>query len=339
MSNLKSSTILVNPHYATNNLDTKHAGWYQIKPSNSNVALRVAYSNIGLSGEIRLNTSVMPAVFQGNNGSVWVNFNASQGPIGPRGQDFTNAVNFNNLTSNTNPGSTVALGNIFATTYANVAAHLSNVNIRSLKGSSYTINSNLNVNSITLTQNSNVIAINTTPLPYNWNFNSPNNTVSHLKNITSNSWGETSKWVVQSGKTVYRGQAVRLTQDSISNSNIVISPITYSTLTGVSSFTTPLNILGIATETSSGGNTCSVCTKGITTVKCTSNTTADFIRSDTVTNVGIPGIVGKDGFIFNNTTSHPSVIYIKAGYFLESGSVASNGSYSLFYVDPLVQNY
>ena len=29
-------------------------------------------------------------------------------------------------------------------------------------------------------------------------------------------------------------------------------------------------------------------------------------------------------------------MYIKAGYFLESGSVASNGNYALFYVDPVV---
>jgi hypothetical protein len=336
MSQLKQS-LLVNPAYATNNLDTHKAGWYQIQPNNSNIALRVAYSNIGFNGEIRLNTTVSPAVFQGNNGSGWVNFNALTGPPGPRGEDFTNSVNFNNLTANTSPSSPVELGNIFSTTYANVAENISNVNIRSLQGSTYTINSNLSVNSISLTQNSNVITINSAPIPYKWNFTENHNTVSYLKNIGGNGWGETSKWIVKSGITVNRGQAVRLTKDLLT-SNIVIIPITYTSLTSISPFSTPFNMLGIATETVSGGGICNVCTKGITTVKCnSSNITGDFIITDNVSDVGIQGIVSKDGYIFCNTRQFPTVSYIRAGYFLESGNVANNDNYCLFYVDPIVQ--
>ena len=339
MSNLKPS-ILINPHYATNNLDTQQAGWYQIQPSSSNVALRVSNSNIGLSGEIRLNTKVSPHIFQGNNGSGWVSFNATRGPTGPSGKDFTNVVKFNNLTSNSSPGSTVSLATLFATSSANVAANISNVNIRSLQGSSYTINSNLSINTISLTQNSNVITIHSTPVPYTWDFSGSHNTVSYLKNSGNGySWGETSKWIVQTGSTVYKGQSVRLTQDT-TTSNIVIIPITYTTLTGLNQFTTPFTMLGIATETASGGSSCNVCTKGITTVKCTNQSTNDFTRSNDVSNVGIPGLVGKDGFIFNNTQSQPPVIYINAGYFLESGTgVSSNSNYALFYVNPVVQLY
>ena len=216
MSQLQPS-VLVNPAYTTNNIDTHKAGWYQIQPSSSNIALRVAYSNIGLNGEIRLNTSVIPPVFQGNNGSAWVNFNSITGPVGPKGKDFINAINFNNLGSNTSPGTSVQLGSIFATTYANVAANISNVNIRSIQGSSYTVNSNLSINSISLTQNSNVITINSLPLPYNWDFTGNRNTVRYLKNGSggiNNSWGEISNWIVKTGTTVYKGQAVRLTQDT-----------------------------------------------------------------------------------------------------------------------------
>jgi hypothetical protein len=349
MSNLKSS-ILINPYYATNNLDTQQAGWYQIQPSSSNIALRVSNSNIGLSGEIRLNTKVSPHVFQGNNGSGWVSFNSTVGPPGPPGRDFTNVVNFNNLTSNIDVGESVTLGNIFATTYANAAQNISNVNIRSLQGSTYTVNSNLTIDSISLTQNSNVITINTSPLPYNWDFTGSHNTVSYLKSgggvgsgggsgTISHSWGETSKWIVQSGQIVYKGQAVKLTKD-IYSTNIVIAPLTYTTLTGLNIFTTPFNMLGIATETMSGGNTCNVCTKGITTVKCSNPTqvTNDFTRTDNVSNIGIPGLVGKDGFIFNNTQPQIPVSYINAGYFLEAGSgVSANGNYALFYVNPKVQ--
>lgn len=342
MSQLKPS-ILINPNYATNNLDTNKAGWYQIQPSSSNIALRVAYSNIGLNGEIRLNTTSIPPVFQGNNGSGWVNFNALTGQTGPRGTDFTNAVNFNNLGANTTPGSNVTLGSIFATTYANVAADISNINIRSLQGSTYTINSNLSINSISLTQNSNVITINSNPLPYKWDFTgNNNNTVNYLKDSSStitpsNSWGETSRWIVQSGKSVSKGQAVTITKDNIT-SNLVIAPITYSILSNIS-ITSPFNMLGIATNNASSGNVCVVCTKGITTVKCTDQITNDFTRSDSVSSIGIPGLIGKDGYIFNNQISYPNVIYIKAGYFLESGNnVSTNGNYALFYVDPIVQD-
>jgi hypothetical protein len=144
----------------------------------------------------------------------------------------------------------------------------------------------------------------------------------------------------------YKGQAVRLTQDisniDITNStNIVITPITYTPSTlSITSPISPFNMLGIATNTASGGTSCTVCTKGITTVQCTSNITTDFTLNTSITsgNVGVPGVVGKDGFIFNNTRPYPTVMYIKAGYFLESGNnVANNGNYTLFYVDPIVQ--
>ena len=115
-------------------------------------------------------------------------------------------------------------------------------------------------------------------------------------------------------------------------------PVIYSSLAGVSPFTTPFNMLGIAMETVSGGNDCLVCTRGISTVLCTSNITADFVSSSSVSDVGIDGVVGRDGGIFCNTTPAPLVNYIRAGYFLESGGgVASNGNYALFYVEPKVQ--
>jgi len=338
MSQIKPS-ILVNPNYSTNGISTdkQQAGWYQIAPNSSNLALRVNYSNIGLSGEIQLNTTT--GVFQGSNGTAWIDFNASQGPQGNPGQDFTNAINFNNLTSNIIVGSVVPLASVFATTYANVAANISNVNIRSLQGGSYPINSNLTVNSMVLTQNSNIITMSSQPLPYSWNFTSGKNTVSYLKNATSDTpyygWGETSSWIVKNGITVLKGQAVSLTRDSISSSNIVIAPITYTSLVGVNPFNTSFNfnMLGIANETvvGNGSNTCIVCTKGITTVLCTSNIASGFSPTNDISFVGTNGLVGKDGGIFC-VTNDPTVDYIKAGYFLESGvGLATNGNYTLFY--------
>ena len=337
MSQIKS-TILVNPKITTNGIssDTQQAGWYQISPNSSNLALRVNNSNIGLSGEIQLNTTANK--FQGYNGTVWVDFNSTQGPTGAAGKDFTNAVNFNNLGSNTASGSIVSLGSVFSTTYANVSANISNVNIRSLKGGNYQFNSNLSVNSMVLSQNSNVITMTSQPLPYTWDFTNGKNTLSFLKNSSSDTpyygWGETSNWIVQTGATVKKGQAVRLTRDSVSSTNIVITPITYTSLVGANQFTTPFNFLGIATQNviGNGNNSCVVCTKGVTTVLCTSNIASGFSPSTVIPFVGAPGIVGTDGGLFCNINQDPTVDYIKAGYFLESGSgLAINGNYVLFY--------
>ena len=341
MSLLKPS-ININPTYATNNTDTNQAGLYQIAPNNSNLIVRVnTTSNIGLSGEIQLNTSLITPTFQGYNGSGWVDFNATIGATGPAGQDFTNAVHFNNLHLSGNSSIPVSLGSVFATTFIDVSQSISNVNIRSLQGGEYTINSNLTVDSLKISQNSNIITLTTQPLPYTWDFSNSNNTVSVLKNASSDvnnySWGESSNWIVKQGSTILKGQAVKITNDTPS-SNIVIIPITYTSLVGVNPFTTPLNMLGIATRNASGGDTCTVCTKGITTVLCTSNITSDFIGSSAVANVGLDGLVGKDGGIFCNATPAPIVDYIRAGYFLESGTgVASNGNYVLFYVEPRFQ--
>ena len=339
MSQLKP-TILINPTYSTNQLDTSQAGWYQVQPNTSNLALRVSNTMLGttgLSGEIRLNTTAIPPVFQGNNGSAWVDFNSTQGPIGPPGLDFTNIVNFNNLGSNIVVGTVVNLASVFATTFIDASLSISNVNIRSLEGSEHVINSNLTVDSLILRQNSNIITIEPQPIPYNWNFTSSNNTVSYLKNSSSDAtfygWGDNSNWIVQQGATVLKGQAVRLTKDSALSSNIVITPIKYTTLVGVTPFNTPFNFLGIASNDASGGGTCSVCTKGVTTVLCTSNIASGFSTSSQVPFVGAYGIVGKDAGIFC-AIQDPTVDYIKAGYFLEDGvGLATNGNYALFYVD------
>lgn len=340
MSLIKPS-ININPAYATNGVDNGQAGWYQISPNSSNLALRVSTSLMGIAGEIHLNTTGMTPIFQGYDGSGWVDFNATVGPQGPPGQDFTNAVNFNNLPLPGDSFVPVSLASVFASTFVDVSHSLSNVDIRSIQGGDYSVNSNLTIKSIELSQNSNIITLNSQPLPYTWDISTSNNTITHLKNApadtTNYGWGETSKWVVKQGTSVVKGQAVMITNDTPS-SNIVIKPLTYTSLTGINPFTTPLNMLGIATQDASGGNTCIVCTKGITTALCTSNITTDFVRSDDIANVGLDGIVGRDGGIFCNTTPAPLVDYVRAGYFLESGiGKATDGSTVLFYVEPRFQ--
>jgi hypothetical protein len=339
MSLLKPA-ININPNYSTNSIDNGQAGWYQVSPTTSNLALRVSNSNIGITGEIKLNTTTIPSKFQGYNGTVWVDFNATQGPQGAPGLDFTNTVNFNNLTANTYPSSIVGLGQIFATTQANIALNISNVNIRSLQGGNQSINSNLTVNSLVVSQNSNVITLTSQGIPYKWNFANPKNTISYLKNASSDSinygWGDVSTWTVKNGINISKGQAVQITTNNAS-SNLAIIPINYTSLTSATPFNTNMNMLGIALENASNGQTCNVCTHGITTVLCTSNITSDFTNTNII-NVGLDGIVGKDGGIFCNNLYPLNInYYTRAGYFLESGNLAANGNYVLFFVEPQIE--
>jgi hypothetical protein len=342
MSGQLQPRILTNPQYATNQIDPYQASWYQVQPNSSNIALRVLYSNIGLEGEIRLNNTVSPPVFQGNNGSGWVNFTSLQGPTGESGKDFVNQVDFINLGNNNDIGTPVELGEIFASSYANVAANVSNVNIRVLKAGDYQVNSNLSITSMTLTQNSNVITMTPEALPYKWDFGYGLNTTTYLKNAINDTpfygWGESSNWVVKQGDNISKGQTVRLTRD-VGSSNIVITPITYTTLDGINPLATPFNMLGISMETKTGGENCLVCTKGITTALCSSSIPDGFTRVVDISAVGLDGVVGKDGGVFCTSTS-PIKDYLRAGYFLESGTnIAGNGSYVLFYVDPEFRNY
>ena len=332
---MSRQTIFVNPQYSTNNYDPLSAGFYVTSPSNSNLALRTYYSNVNIAGEIRFTPMVGPTgSFQGYNGSQWVDFNANTGPTGSSGKDFTNQVNFNNGTGLAETSNIVVYGEIFSTTTANVALNLSNVNVRSLYGGNVTISSLDNISSLLIEQNSNVITLTSQPLPYEWNFTT-SNLVSTYKSSSGDSvfkaYGETVEWEVLSS-TIQKGTAVRLSTDGISKIGLV--PITYTPSTHIDQFSTPYNILGIALNTASAGSNCTVCTKGITTVLCTSNVSIDFTATAGVSSAGLSGLVGCDGGIFCNSST-PAGEYIRAGFFLENGlSIASNGSYVLFQVDP-----
>lgn len=334
---MSRQTIFANPQYATNGYDPLAQGFYLTSPSNSNLALRTYYSNLNIAGEIRFNPTVGPTgCFQGYNGSQWVDFNANTGPTGPAGKDFTNQVNFNNGTGLVESSNVVVYGEVFATTTANVALNLSNVNVRSLYGGNVTISSLDNVSSLIVQQNSNVITLTSQPLPYMWN-NATSNLVATYKSSVGDTlfkaYGETVQWqVLDSSPTIQKGTAVRLSTDGVSKIGLI--PINYSPSIHLDPFSSPYNILGIALNNATAGSNCKVCTKGITTVLCTSNVSIDFSATAGVSSAGLPGLVGCDGGIFCNS-SIPVGEYIRAGFFLENGlSIASNGNYVLFQVDP-----
>lgn len=333
-----ATNIFINPNLATNGTDVGKPGWYIESLNNtSNLALRVVNSNIALTGEIRFNDT--SSVFQGYDGSTWSDFNATQGPTGPAGQDFLNVVNFNNIGPSVDSSSIVTYGSIFKTASIDASMGVSNVDIRKLTSGNVTVNG-LDVSTLQISQNSNIITLTPQALPYNWSFTA-NNTVAYYKSGVGDSlfkaYGDVSQWVVKSTSTVSKGTVVRLTSDATS-SNIVITPFTYTITGELNPYDYPTNVLGVALEDAVGGSTCNVCTRGVTTVLCTtSSITAQFVSTSNVNQVGRPGLLGKNGSIFCCNQQPTTDTYIKMGYFLETGaSAAADGAYTLFFVEPKV---
>ena len=67
---MANQSIYLSPQI--NGFDSGAAGWYKIDKNGCDLALRVASSNIGLTGEIRFNGDL--GIFQGFDGKGWVNF-------------------------------------------------------------------------------------------------------------------------------------------------------------------------------------------------------------------------------------------------------------------------
>ena len=63
----------------------------------NNKTLRVTDSDIMLDGIVRFNSN--NSIFQGFNGTEWVDFNATQGPAGENGADGINTFDVVNLPS------------------------------------------------------------------------------------------------------------------------------------------------------------------------------------------------------------------------------------------------
>ena len=97
-------------------------------------------------------------------------------------------------------------------------------------------------------------------------------------------------------------------------------------------FTDNTHVLGVALEECEGNEPCMICTRGITTVKCSNNISSVFIGEPEVESSGCPGLVSQDGFIFY-TNIKPTVDYIKAGNFIQSGNIAGHDNYALFKIN------
>jgi hypothetical protein len=306
--------------------DKKKAGWYFDRFHNDKT-LRVSDSDLLLPGTIRFNYS--NNAFQGFNGESWVEFNGIQGEKGEDGEDGIASFDVDNLPKNQTLDGEVYSGKVD-----------NELRFRSLNTTTFDINQAItNVDSISITKSDDYLTLVANPRPYQWDMSS-NNTVTYFKSSLSAStlkaFGTIQSWKVKIGQTVTIGTAVRITL-SVSGTGykeatteLVIEPYTYSaSQEEIKAGSAPL---GIAMETKTGGNSCLVCTDGITTVVMGDGNGAGNQTSTSIDGPGAHGFVGYDGKVYNESISTGiSSNTPTMGYWLERGSF-NLGSAVLFYV-------
>jgi hypothetical protein len=314
-----------------------NSGWYKER-GNSNKTLRIGDSNLMMPGTIRFNES--NTIFQGFNGNEWVDFNATQGPTGDPGLNASQLFNFINLpVIQDSPR-----GEVFQ------SSGTTNVFLRSIQGSIVDINAGLTALSLTVENETNYVKLTPQPRPYVWDF-TLNNNLSYLRSLVTDTkfkaYGTVGKWIVKNGSQIKAGMAVRLTVD-VTLTKMVIEPYTYSNVNNFFNLPTNqtgLGFLGIALENKTGdsyGQSCEVCTEGITTaiIGDNSNPPSNGIQSKSEISPGLYAFINYNGSIFspNNLTSVISILPI-AGYWVDkislsyytSGNVVNN-NLGLFYV-------
>jgi hypothetical protein len=306
--------------------DNNKAGWYMDRLHN-NKTLRVTDSDIMLDGIVRFNSN--NSTFQGFNGTAWVDFNATQGPAGSNGADGIASFSVSNLPSGETVDGEVYFGTVD-----------SELQFRAIKSGTFNANEAITgVNAITITKSDDYLTLGVNPQPYQWDFSS-NNTVSYLKSSTSDSvfkaFGTISIWKVKSGSTVTAGTAVRMTLSSSgtnyaeSTTELVIEPYTFTA--SQQEIKEGSGVLGIALQTVSSGNTCKVCTEGITTVIMGTGGGAGNQTSTVIDGPGAHGFIGYDAKVYNESLSTGiSSNTPSAGYWLERGTFSA-GTAVLFNV-------
>lgn len=295
--------------------DAQKAGWYIDRLTNDKT-LRVNDSDVMLDGIVRFNRN--NSIFQGFNGTSWVDFNATTGATGAAGSDGIASFDVANL-----PSDETVNGEVYSGKVNN------ELQFRALTSSTFDINATLtSLNSVGIAKSDDYLTLTATSRPYQWDF-STNNTISYLKSSTSDStfkaFGKISTWKVKSGVTITAGTVVRIALSTTSSgysdstTEIVIEPYTYTVLQQeINQGSAPL---GIALQTKTNGQSCQICTEGITSVIMGNGDGAGNQTSNTLDGPGAYGFVGYDGKVYNESlstgisTNTPNI-----GYWLERGT-------------------
>jgi hypothetical protein len=313
--------------------DNFYTGWYKERGS-SDITLRVNDSNLMMKGTIRFNKT--SNIFQGYNGTEWVSFNAEKGDTGNTGESASDQFNFINL-----PELEVKEGEIFKDKTT------TDINLRSLKSGTFDLNSGITgLEALNITKSNDYLTLRPNPQPYVWDF-STNQTsnITYFKSALTDTklkaFGTISKWKVKTGKIINAGTAVRISLSSNgsgyvpSTTYLVIEPYEYTETTFNQEIKEGSAFLGIALETKNGGETCEVCTEGITTVKIGdvfNPFNYGFSLNNIINGPGAFGFIGNNAEIYNVGEVDGFITNTPiAGYWLERGTF-SYGNGVLFYV-------
>lgn len=290
--------------------DAKLTGWYKTKDNNQ-VALRVGDNDLDIDGTIRFKHGV----FEGYDGTGWIQLNAEKGDMGLAGQNFNEIVNIETNKTKCN------LKSLKKTERAelNIVTHC--------KPPHYTLEFRniIGGKGIELLQDTTTLMIQNVPQPYCSSIT--NNSISNLK---SKYHGDTTTYIVAPKCHIKTGEAVQI----ISHQNkLYIKTVVYDK-EYLDLFNSGVNILGIALESSREGQSCQICTKGICNIIINNENSYPYISSVSI-KLNNLGIVSKTGGIMN-IGMKPLDNFISAGYFLEEGNIGKEGSMVLFYVDPRI---
>lgn len=327
--------VILQPRNSDSSLatDNFYTGWYKERGS-SDITLRVNDSNLMMKGTIRFNQT--SNIFQGYNGTEWVTFNAEKGDAGITGQSASDQFNFINL-----PEIEIKEGEIFKDKTT------TEINLRSLKSGTFDLNSGITgLDALNISKSDNYLTLTPNPQPYVWDFSTPqtsniNYFKSDLTDTKLKAFGTVSKWVVKSDKSVIAGTAVRVSLSTLGSgydplsTYLVIEPYVYTETIFNQEIIQGTAFLGIALETKAGGQTCEVCTEGITTVKIGDLNTSfnyGFSLTNTINGPSSFGFIGNNAEIYNMSDANGFITNTPvAGYWLERGTF-SYGNGVLFYV-------
>ena len=307
--------------------DDNLTGFYSSKNS-SVLNLRIQESNKELDGIIRLNkhNSNGEFVFEGFNGTKWVQFNAEKGDKGNEGANKVNKFEFtnnkNDMLEYKNQG--------FVFKDIETDGDNKKVLFRNLVSTPIIYNDGqLQINTLTISTTEDNIVLNANPQPFNWDLSTISleemrTPIVKMENdktrIVSRCYGNYKIVNVKPNVKIERGQFVSL---EVYEDRLVVVPFNIKS-NNPNQFLEPYNIFGIALEEiepSAHLEKIKICIKGITMVKyCDDNTQIDsnLMSLKQINKTGTIGLLSKNGFVFNCPIKPASDInYIKVGYFIE----------------------
>ena len=153
----------------TEDFDYHKTGFYALKNSDE-LNFRIQESTLELDGIIRLNKNASNGenIFEGFNGTKWVQFNAEKGDTGEKGDDFNNQFKFINCSTD-DTISTENNGGLIFKNSEKVDETTTKIHLRTLKSDKLDYNNGqMNINTISILTKENDILFKSLPQPYNW---------------------------------------------------------------------------------------------------------------------------------------------------------------------------